>query len=386
MNILTSIKAPFQPRLTERDPERDKLSTGLENVLVNTTGDMVDPASTFVVFKRQAQEGTAEDGTPVLKVAQASQEGDEIVVQEGWIPKEAFREVGDAYYLPTYRYSATGSLLAGATRGLLSAGIPGAVAGVAGGLAASKLGDSPTVRAGAGALAGAIALTGLQLAVHGPTGLPSALFAGSIAGIAAAAAGEGDSAIRDSMLGGTAVGLAATMATGLPMGMLTGSAATAIGAHANSRTAQVLLSAAAGAALTTAQALISGNSPLLAAGIGAAIGGLGSLVGPGLGQLGRNAQKAVEPLVAKGVTKALAGRGETTFQVAAAVPQAIAFGSLGASLGLVAPQLTPVGIALGAVAGGLHGYLRTGKRIEDLKELNQKRLGTTPRLTPQETI
>jgi hypothetical protein len=374
VNILTSIKAPFQPRLTERDPERGKISTGLENVLVNTTGDMVEPGATFVVFKRQAQQGTSEDGTPVLKVSSLEQDGEELVVKEGWIPKEAFREVGEAYYLPTYRFSTTGALLGGGTRGLLSAGIPGAVAGIAGGLAASKVGDNSTVRAGVGIAAGALALTGFQLAVHGATGIPSALFAGSLAGIVAAGAGEGDSEVRDAMLGGTAMGLAATMATGLPMGMLTGSAATAIGAQAGSRTAQVLLSAGAGAALTTVQALISGNSPLLAASIGAAIGGLGSLIGPGIGQLGRNAQKAVEPWVAKGVGKALDGRGETTFQVASAIPQALAFGSLGASLGLVAPQLTPLGIALGAVAGGVHGFVRSGQRIDDLKELHQKRL------------
>lgn len=390
MNILTSLQKPFQARLTERDPERDKLSTGLENVLVNTTGDMVEPGATFVVFKRQAQEGTAPDGTPVLGVAQATQEGDEIVVKEGWIPKEAFREVGDAYYLPTYRYSPTSALLGGGTRGLLAAGIPGAVAGVAGGLAASKVGDNPRVRAGVGIAAGALALTGMQLAIHGATGIPSALFAGGVAGVVAAAAGEGDAQTRDAMLGGTAVGLAATMATGLPLGMLTGSAATAIGAQVSNRKAQVLLSAAAGAALTTAQALISGNSPLLAAGIGAAIGGVGSLVGPGLGQLGRNASKTVEPWVAKGVGKALEGRGETTFQVASAVPQALAFGSLGASLGLVAPQLTPLGIALGAVAGGVHGFVRSGQRIEDLKELHEKRLAaveadqTTPSPNPDQ--
>lgn len=374
MNILTSLKTPFQPRLTERDPERDKTTTGLENVKINTTGDQVEPDSTFVVFKRQAQEMQAEDGTPMLKVARATQQSEGLAIEEGWIPKEAFREVGDAYYLPTYRYSAGSAMLGGGTRGLLTAGIPGALAGVAGGLAAAKVGDNATVRAGVGIAAGALALTGMQLAVHGFTGIPSALFAGSVAGIVAAGAGEGDSQVRDAMLGGTAAGMAATLATGLPMGMLTGSAAAAIGARARSRTAQVLLSAGAGAALTTVQALISGNSPLLAASIGATMGGLGSLIGPGLGQLGRNAQKAVEPWVAKGVGKALEGRGETTFQVANAIPEALAFGGLGASLGLVAPGLAPLGIALGAAAGGVHGFLRTGQRIDDLKELNQKRL------------
>ena len=375
MNILTSAKATFQPRLTERDPERDKISNGLENVLVNTTGDNVDPSSTFVVFKRQAQESTTEDGTPVLKVARITQQnGEDATIQEGWIPKDAFREVGDAYYLPTYRYSVGSALLGGGTRGLLAAGIPGAVAGVAGGLAASRVGSNSTLRAGVGIAAGALALTGMQMAVHGFTGLPSALFAGGVAGIVAAGAGEGDAQVRDAMLGGTAVGMVATMATGLPMGMLTGSAAAAIGSRARTRTGQLLLSAGAGAALTTVQALISGNSPLLAAGLGAAIGGLGSLVGPGLGQVGRNAQKAVEPWVAKGVSKVLEGRGETTFQVANAIPEALAFGGLGASLGLVSPGLAPLGIALGAAAGGIHGFIRTGKRIDDLKELNQKRL------------
>lgn len=374
VNIITSIAAPFTPKLTERDPGREKVSTGLENVLVNTTGDIVDPRATFVVFKDQAVEATSEDGTPALKVTSLEQEGEEVVVKEGWIPKEAFREVGDAYYLPTYRYSPTSALIGGATRGFLAAGLPGAVAGVAGGLAASKAGDNSLVRSGVGIAAGALALTGMQLALYGNQGIPSALFAGGVAGIVAAGAGEGDATVRDAMLGGTAMGLAAELATGLPMGMLTGSAATAIGARASTRTGQVLLSAATGAALTTVQALLSGNSPLLAAGIGAAVGASGALVGPSIGQLGRNVQKSVEPLVAKGVGKVLEGRGEKAYQVASAVPQALAFGSLGASLGLLSPALTPVGIAVGAVAGGLNGYHRAGKRIEELKELQEKRL------------
>ena len=374
VNIINSISVPFAPRLTERDPGREKISTGLGNVLVNTTGDNVDPRGTFVVFKDKAVEATSEDGTPALKVTTLEQDGDEMVVTEGWIPKQAFQEVGEAYYLPTYRYSATGALIGGATRGFLAAGISGAVAGVAGGLAASKAGDNSLVRSGAGIAAGALALTGMQLALYGNQGIPSALFAGGVAGIVAAGAGEGDAAVRDAMLGGTAMGLAAELSTGLPLGMLTGSAATAIGARASTRTGQVLLSAASGAALTTVQALLSGNSPLLAAGIGAAIGASGALVGPAMGQLARNASKAVEPVVAKGVNKLLEGRGEKTYQVASALPQALAFGSLGASLGLVSPALTPVGIALGAVAGGLHGYHRAGKRIDELQTLQEKRL------------
>lgn len=374
MKILNSIASPFVPKLTERDPDREKVSTGLENVLVNTTGDIVDPRATFVVFKDDAVEATSEDGKPALQVTNIEQEGDELVVKQGWIPKEAFREVGDAYYLPTYRYSATSALIGGATRGFLAAGLPGAVAGVAGGLAASKVGDNSLLRSGAGIAAGALALTGMQLALYGNQGIPSALFAGGVAGIVAAGAGEGDAGVRDAMLGGTAMGLAAELATGLPMGMLTGSAATAIGAKATTRTGQVLLSAASGAALTTVQALLSGNSPLLAAGIGAAIGASGALVGPSLGQVGRNLQKSIEPFVAKGVGKVLEGRGEKAYQVASAVPQALAFGSLGASLGLISPVLTPVGIAVGAVAGGLNGYHRAGKRIDELKELHEKRL------------
>ncbi len=374
MKIQTCITAPFQPRLTERDPGREKISTGLENVLVNTTGDSVDPNATFVVFKDDAVEGTDPQGNPVLQVANIEHAGNDVLVKKGWIPKDAFREVGDAYYLPTYKYSTTSALLSGGTRGLLSAGLPGAVAGVAGGLAAGKLGKSPGARLAVGAVAAGAALTGLQLAVHGATGLPSAIFAGSLAGIAAAGAGEGDAEVRDAMLGGSAVGLAATLATGLPLAMLTGSAATALGSHAKSRKTQVLLSAAAGAALTTAQALISGNSVPLAAGIGAAIGGIGSLIGPSVGQLSRNTQKAVEPVVGKAVAKVLEGRSETTYQVASAVPQALAFGSLGASLGLVSPALTPVGIALGAVAGGVAGFHKSGQRIDDLKELHQQRL------------
>ncbi len=384
MNILTSLKTPFQPKLKERAPEQEKLTTGLENVAVNTIGDTVDPATTFVVFKNQAVTGETEEGVEVLRVSTLDSDGEGPSLKQGWIPKEAFREVGDAYYLPTYRTSPSGAILGGATRGLVAGGVPGAVAGLAGGLVGSKLGDSPSARMASGGAAGALALTGMQLAIHGVQGLPSALFAGAIAGVTGAAAGSGDAQVRDSMLGGTAVGLAATMATGLPLGVLTGSAATAVGAQLESRTAQILVSAGAGAAITSVQALLSGNSVPLAAGIGAAIGGLGSAVGPSLGQLGRNLQHSVEPVVARGVSKALEGRGETAFQLASAAPQAMAFGGLGASLGLVAPGLAPLGIAVGATLGGAHGFHQAGRRIAELKALQQKSSITTEAAgTPQ---
>lgn len=374
MNILSTVKKAASPRLTERDPQRAKISTGPENVLTNTTGDLVDSQSTFVVFKNQAVVGRDETGREVLQVASVEQEDGDLVVKRGWIPKDAFEEVDQAYYLPTHKFSGTSSVIGGVSRGLISAGIPGAVAGAAGSLVASRLPDKPGLRMALSGAAGAATLTAYQAAVHGNLGLPEAAFAGTVAGLVAAGAGDGDGTVRDSMLGGTVAGLAATMTTGLPLGILTGTAATALGAQAGSRSTQVLLSAGAGAALATVQALITGNSPVLAAGIGAAIGGAGSLIGPTIGQVGRNLQKAGEPVVAKGVGKILEGRGETSFQVAAAVPQALAFCSLGAGLALVAPGLGPVGAALGAAAGGIHGYHRAGQRIEQLKELNQKRV------------
>lgn len=374
MKMTTALNKAVSPRLTQRDPGRPKPTTGLENVEKNTLGDVVDPSATFVVFKDQAVHGRDENGVELLQVTQMEREGEEILLKKGWIPKEAFREVDEAYYLPTHVHSTTSSVIGGVSRGLVSAGVPGAVAGVAGAVTSSRVGNSPLARMAVGTLAGATALTAYQAAIHGNIGLGSAVFAGSLVGVVAAAAGDGDAQVRDAMLGGTAAGLAVTMATGLPLGVLTGSAATAVGAKVENRVGQVLLSAGIGAGITAAQALLAGNSVPLAAGLGAAIGGVGSLIGPTLGQAGRNLQKAGEPLVAKGVSKLLEGRGETTYQVAAAVPEALAFGGLGASLGLVAPGLTPVGIALGATAGGLHGYLRAGKRIEELKDLQEKQV------------
>lgn len=374
VNITSTVRKAVSPRLTERDPDKPKLSTGMENVLINTTGDIVDGASTFVVFKEDAVQRTGEDGREELRVAKFETEDGKTVVKQGWVPKDAFEEVGDAYYLPTHKFSPLSSVIGGVSRGLVTAGIPGAAAGLVGSLAAGRLPENPALRMTAGAAAGALALTAYQGALFGHIGLPEAAFAGSIAGLVAAGAGDGDATVRDAMLGGTAAGLAATMATGLPLGMLTGTAATAVGAQAGSRTSQVLLSAATGAALTTVQALITGNSLPLAAGIGAAMGAAGALSGPAIGQLGRNLQQAVTPTVAKGVNKALEGRGEKSYQVAAAVPEALAFGSLGASLGLLLPGMAPVGIAVGAAAGGLHGYQRAGKRIEQLKQLNEKRM------------
>lgn len=365
---------PFKPRLSERDPGLAKHSTGLENVLTNTTGDSVDPNSTFIIFPHQLKEHTAEDGTPMLEVSRLVQEGEETIKQSALIPKQAFQKLGDAYYLPTYRYSTVSACIGGGLQGFIAGGAPGAAAGVASGLAASKVGKSAPVRAGIGMIVGAAVLTAAQVALYGSHGIPAAIFAGSMIGLVGASSGEGDAGIRDSMFGGNAAGFAAGMATGAPLSMLTGAASNAIGAQVSSRTGQVLLSAGAGGALMTAQALISGGSPALAAGIGAAVGGIGSLIGPGLSQLGRNTSKAVEPFIAKGINKALEGQGDTTYQVVAAIPESLAFASLGASIGLISPALTPLGIAVGATAGGVHGFIRAGKKIDELKELNKKRI------------
>ena len=344
---------------------------------------MVDPFTTFVVFKNQAVEGKAKDGTPVLQVTDMERDGKDVLLRKGWIPKDAFQEVGDAYYLPTYKFNPTSSVIGGTTRGLVAAGLPGAVAGAASGLAAGKLGKSTLSKFAIGALAGAGATTALQAAVYGNVGLGSAVFAGVVTGVVAAASGDGDASVRDAMLGGTAVGLAATMTTGLPMGVITGSAAAALGAQVDNRWGQMLVSAGAGAALTTAQALIAGNSVPLAAGIGAAVGAIGSLIGPGLGQAGRNLQAELEPHVAKGVGKLLEGRGETTYQIASAVPQALAFGGIGGALELVAPGLGPIGAAVGAAVGGVNGYLQAGKRISQLKELQEKRIAQVANKTQE---
>ena len=165
MNIASSVKRAFSPRITERDLGRKKITTGMENVLTNTTGDVVDPFTTFVVFKNQAVEGKAKDGTPVLQVTDMERDGKDVLLRKGWIPKDAFQEVGDAYYLPTYKFNPTSSVIGGTTRGLVAAGLPGAVAGAASGLAAGKLGKSTLSKFAIGALAGAGATTALQAAV-----------------------------------------------------------------------------------------------------------------------------------------------------------------------------------------------------------------------------
>ena len=267
-------------------------------------------------------------------------------------------------------------MIGGASRGLISAGAPGAIAGVASGLAASKFGDSTLARFSVGAAAGVATLTAYQAAVHGTFGLSSALFVGGVTGLVAAASGDGDASVRDSMLGGSATGLVATMTTGMPLAVLTSSAATAVGAQVENRAGQVLISAGVGAALTATQALIAGNSVPLAAGIGAAMAGVGALVGPELGQVGRNLQATVEPYAAKGIGKLLKGRGDNAYKVASALPPALMLGTLGSSLGLITPSLGPIGAAIGATVGGVTAYQRAGDRIDSLKKLQAQRVET----------
>lgn len=351
MNV-TSVTNYFRPRLEVTPDLR----------ATNTTGDVIEPSQSLMIPKSRAELGNDDQGREFIAVAR----GQDVT----WVPKDAFYESpgeNGMFYLPTYKDSVMSAALGGGMRGLIALGPLGAVAGAVGGVVGTKAGDHSALKLGAGSLAGAATLAAGHALLFGAQGLPVAAFLGAVSGLGATAAGAGDASVRDAVYGGSIAGFAATMVTGMPLAILTGAASSALGSQANSTAGKVLTGAAAGAFITVAQAALTGGPLGLAAGIGAAVGAAGPLLGLPLMQLSRNLTDDGAKVVRKVAGGWIKEQNETTLKVLMGVPFAASFGLIGSAASALNPSWGTAGAVLGTVAGGVLGFYQGHKMIEGLK-------------------
>lgn len=346
--VISSTKKLFTPRLRLEPNGQGQMQ------LVNTTGDRIDPEKTVILPKAGVTEGTDKEGKAHLLVRHHN--------KEVWVPKESFQvsegENG-VYYLPTYKDSPGSAALAGGSKALVALGPLAAVSAGAAGYAAQKLGKNAPSKLAIGAGVGAVALAAANTALFGPAGLPISLLLGATAGVSAVHAGEGSAEIRDASYGGGIAGFAVGALTQNPIALLTGSAAAGIGARASHPLAKAVIGGAVGAALGAGQALISGQPIAVVAGLSAAAGAVGPLIGAPLMQVTRNLSQDGGELVAK----ALQNSSDTTLKVVGAVPYAVGMGFLGLSAELIAPGTGAIGAAIGVAGGAAYGYHKTSVQL-----------------------
>lgn len=323
--------------------------------LVNTTGDRLDPSSSLVIPKQGAVLAKDAEGKEHLKVRHQD--------KEHWIPKESFQvSEGDngVYYLPTYQDSASSAAIGGASKALVALGPLAAVSGGAAGYVAHKFGKNPAAKLAIGAGVGAATLALTNTAIFGPAGLPVSLLLGVATGLSAVHAGEGAADIRDASYGGGIAGFAVGAITQNPLTLLTASAAAGIGGRAKSPLAKAALGGAVGAALGAGQALLTGQPVALIAGLTAAAGAVGPLIGQPLMQTTRN----LSHLGGEAVAGLLKDASNPTLKVVGAVPYAVGMGFLGLSAELIAPGTGAVAAAIGVAGGAVYGYSQTSQQLK----------------------
>lgn len=330
---------------------------------MNTTGDLVDPASTLVIPKQHAQVLRNDEGQEALLVRKNG--------QEAVIPREAFQEHEGAFYLPTYKDSAAIGCLRGGMRGVgmmaqfgLAEGLAGGAAGIAGGVLGNSLPvDNRGVKIAIGAAAGAATMAGIHAVAGGPTSVPVTLLLGSLSGLTGAVGGSGRAQVRDSMTGGSLTGLAVGLATHNPFLSVTAGAAAALGGQAENKAVRVATSAGVGAALGAVEAVLTHNSIGLSTAITASVAAVGSAVGPVVMQASRNLTKSGSDKVSGALTGWVAKQNDATLIAAGAVPGILSGGLLGSSLGALHPALLAPGIAAGGLVGGALGAHKVDKML-----------------------
>lgn len=354
------ILSAFEPQLRV-DTSRGRAT------LVDTTGDRRDDTRSVLLPKAAAVMGSNPQGEKFVEVPVEGSEA-------RWVPLDAFQQSqGDdgLLYLPTYKDSPGSAALGGAVKGLLATGPIGALSGAAAGAATAfgkgdKVGKWGKLALGAGA--GAVVMAAANAALYGAAGLPVAVALGAVTGIAAVQAGEGEASVRDAAYGGTAAGFAASMITGTPLALLTGSVAAGLGARSRSKTGQVVTAALAGAVMQAGQALLGGGSLPVALAVGASVGALGTLAGPPLMQATRNLSQAGGEVL----RKQLAGAPDSALIALSAVPYAASGGFLGATAGMVVPGAGALGAAVGATVGAAFGAIKTYQQVSEMKAAAQK--------------
>ncbi len=266
--------------------------------------------------------------------------------------------------------SPVSAAIAGGIQGYITGGPSGAAAGLIGGYAGVKLGEktgSFGVALGAGALIGAgvaVAATA-GLAAMGGAMIPAQFLIGpavmgGFTGAVGALSGSRRAATRDSVYGGMMMGGLAYVATGNPAMVIAGAAGAGAAGRAVTPAGRAVLGLVTGAATGAVAGFMTGNIVPCTL-MGAAIGSAGSLTGPVLRQVQRNAtedltiaiNKKLDPWLEK---HPLSKRGKIT---AGAVSGALMLGPIGLVAGL---QGAGVMAGVGAVVGAVSTYQLLKKR------------------------
>lgn len=266
--------------------------------------------------------------------------------------------------------SPVSAAIAGGIQGYITGGPGGAAAGLIGGYAGVKLGEktgSFGVALGSGALIGAgvaVAVTA-GLAAMGGVAIPPQLLLGpammgGFTGAVGALSGSRRAATRDSVYGGMLMGGLAFVATGNPGMVIAGAAGAGAAGRAVTPAGRAVLGVVTGAATGAVAGLMTGNIVTCAL-MGAAMGSVGSLAGPVLRQVQRNAtedltisiNKKLDPWLQK---HPLSKRGKIT---AGAVSGALMLGPIGLVAG---GKGAAVMAGVGAVVGAVSTYKLLEKR------------------------
>lgn len=344
----------FQPRIEFEDD-----GSGNTVLSANTIGDTVDPKQTFILPKKDAVSKVDDEGRVFLR---AERDG-----EERWLPKDAFQEAGQAYYLPTYRSSAVGAGLSGGAKTLLTFGPIPALAAGAPGFAAHKLADKPWSKLALGAGLGATLFAATNAFFDNPLGLGASLLLGASAGVLGVHAGEGQATVRDAAYSGGLASFGSLPFTGdISLG-LHSAAAAGLAARAESSSLKTLISTTTGAALGAAHAALTGQPIGLMAVSSAINSAVGTLAGPSVMQASRNISHSGGEILGKVLKKAP----DPVLKIAGTLPVAAGMGFLGAAAGLIVPGAGSIGAIFGTIGGAALGHKQTQAKLEDAEQADE---------------
>lgn len=336
----------FRPRLEFEDNGRGELE-----VTANTTGDSVESARTIILPKSSALTKT-KMGKTFLRI----KDGED----HKWVPKSAFSETDEAYYLPTYSDSPVSAAIGGGAKTLLTFGPIPALSSSVSGYAAHKFGHKNPVKFAVGAGVGAALFVATNALFKGPLTAGGSLLLGASAGLLGVHAGEGKASVRDAAYSGGLATFGVLPLSQDPTIGLHSAAAAGLGARAESPEAKVFISGAAGACLGAAHAALTGQSAGLMAALSAVTAVAGTLAGPAVMQASRNISHSSGEVLGKLLQKAP----DPVLKVVGTVPFAAGMGFLGGAAGLVVPGAGAIGAIFGTLGGVALGHSKTESKIE----------------------
>jgi hypothetical protein len=336
----------FKPRL-EFESESSEFSA-------NTTGDSVDLEKTFLIAKKDALI-QIRNGRPHIQV--------DFEGKKTWIPQEAFSDVDEAFYLPTFKSSPLTAAVSGGAKTLLTFGPVAALAASASGFAAHKVVDDPRAKFALSAGLGAALFAATDAVFGGHLGLGTSLLVGASAGVLGVHAGEGRARVRDAAYSGGLASFGTLPLTHDPTLGLHSAAAAGLGARAKTPEVRALLSGATGAALGALHAVVTGQPVGLLAGLTATTSVAGSLAGPTVMQASRNISHSSGEVIGKVLRKAP----DPVLKFVGTVPVAAGMGFVGAAAGLIIPGAGAIGAIFGTLGGAALGHQQTESKLEAAK-------------------